>query len=206
MRTNSAEEAVERGTVGGRARRDQIERSAAEVLADVGYAAATVARIAEHAGVSKGVITYHFASKDEILRRVALRLFEECEAHIAAHTSEASTPAERLRAGIHAELDFFAGRRVEFRAMAEVMANHRDADFARAFDTVSTAETDALTRLLNEGQAAGEFRAFDAREVAHLISAAKNGVLDRWAEDDSVDLTIASATMLDFVERAVSAP
>ncbi|MGJ9407367.1 TetR/AcrR family transcriptional regulator [Nesterenkonia aurantiaca] len=205
MRTESQGASESRGTVGGRARRDQIERAAAEVLADVGYAAASVGRIAEHAGVSKGVVTYHFASKDELLRRVALRLFQECSAHITASTSDAMTPAQRLRAGISAELDFFSSRRVEFRAMSEVMANHRDASFVHTFNDVSTSETQALADLLAEGQAQGQFWAFGVDEVAHLVSAAKNGLLDRWAADERLDLSSASAKMLDFVESAVLA-
>ncbi|MEO9248409.1 helix-turn-helix domain-containing protein [Citricoccus nitrophenolicus] len=204
MRTNGEAAGERRGTVGGRARREQIERAAAEVLADVGYAAASVARIAQQAGVSKGVITYHFRSKDEILRRVALRLFRECADHIVAQTSAAAGPAARLRAGISAELDFFSSRRLEFRAMAEVMANHRDASFTRAFDDVAGVEAVALAELLRQGQALGQFRAFDADEVAHLIGAAKNRVLDRWASDEALDLASASATLLDFVESAVS--
>lgn len=175
------------------------------MLAEVGYAAASVARIAERAGVSKGVITYHYASKDEILRRVALRLFDECAAHISARTSDAETPADRLWAGVSAELEFFSSRRVEFRAMAEVLANHRDASFIRAFDDVSTEETEALADLLAQGQALGQFRAFDVTEVAHLIGAAKNGVLGRWSADETLNLASASATLLDFIESAVSA-
>ncbi|MBB1035543.1 TetR family transcriptional regulator [Dietzia sp. CQ4] len=205
MRTNDGSAGEGRGTVGGRARRDQIERAAAEVLADVGYGAASVALIARHAGVSKGVITYHFPSKDELLRRVALRLFQECAAHIAACTNGAATPADRLRAGISAELEFFSSRRIEFRAMAEVMANHRDAGFVHAFNDVSAAETEALADLLVEGQALGQFRAFDADEFSHLISSAKNGLLDRWAADDTLNLESASAAMIDFVESAVLA-
>lgn len=194
-----------RGTAGGRARRQQIERSTAQVLADVGYAAASVARIAQQAGVSKGVVTYHFRSKDEILRRVVLRLLDGCTAHIDANTSAARTPADRLRTGISAELEFFSTRRIEFRAMAEIMANHRDDGFVRAFDDVSRAETVALADLLRQGQAMGQFRAFDAEEVAHLIGAAKTGLLDRWAADESLDLGSASGTLLDFVDSAVSA-
>lgn len=204
MRTESQGLGDPRGTVGGRARRDQIERAAAEVLAEVGYAAASVGRIAEHAGASKGVVTYHFASKDELLRRVALRLFQECSAHIAASTSGVTTPSERLSAGLSAELEFFSTRRIEFLAMAEVMANHRDASFGHAFDDVVISETGALVDLLAAGQAQGEFRAFDVYEVAHLIAAAKNGLLDRWATNESLDLASASAKLMDFIQSAVS--
>jgi len=205
MRTNEGDVSESRGTFAGRARREQIERSAAEVLAEVGYAGASVARIAQRAGVSKGVITYHFASKDEILRRVALRLFQECADHIAVHTSGTMTPAERLRAGISAELDFFSSRRVEFRAMAEVMSNLRDTRFAREFDDVAITESKALAELLSQGQTRGQFRAFDVEEVAHLILGAKNAVLDRLAAEEKIDLSSATGTLLDFITNAVSA-
>jgi AcrR family transcriptional regulator len=194
-----------RGTAGGAARRAHLERAAAEVLADVGYAAASVGRIAEHAGVSKGVVTYHFASKDEILRRVALRLFEDAASYIAAQVANAATPLERLRTSLRAELEFFSSRRVEFRAMSEVMGNHRDADFAHAFEEVSAGEALALSRLLEEGQRDGQFRAFDAVEFAHLITALKNGLLERWADEPTLDLTAAAVVLLDFVEAAVLA-
>lgn len=194
-----------RDTVGGRARREQIEQAAAEVLADVGYAAASVGRIAEHAGVSKGVITYHFPSKDQLLRRVALRLFEDSAAHVAAVAADATTPADRLRARITGELGFFSSRRVEFRAMSEVMANHRDPDFHRAFADASAAEVETLADLLAEGQAAGQFRRFEVGEVAHAISAATYGVLDRWADDEAVDLGVAAEALWDFIAHAVAA-
>lgn len=205
MRTKKGSAAEGRDTVGGRARRTQIERAAAEVLSEVGYAAASVGRIAQRAGVSKGVITYHFASKDEILRRVALTLFEDCAVHIAASVSDEMSPAARLRAQLSAELEFFSSRRVEFRAMVEVMSNHREPGFIRAFENVSTDEAEALADLLRRGQAQRQFRAFDVNEVAHLVDAAKNGVLDRWASDETLDLVSMTATMLDFIEHAVRA-
>ena len=42
---------------------------AIEVLAELGYAQTSFARIAERAGISKSVISYHFAGKDELLDR-----------------------------------------------------------------------------------------------------------------------------------------
>lgn len=194
-----------RGTAGGRARGAQIERAAAEVLAELGYAGASVARIAERAGVSKGVVTYHFPSKDQLLRQVALRLLQGCAEHVASASGASRTPAARLRAEISAELEFFSPRRVEFLAMAEVLSNHREADFGRAFDEVAAGETEALAELLSEGQAAGQFRAFDATQVAQLIAAAKNDVLERWASDSSLELAPMAAALLDFVEAAVVA-
>lgn len=175
------------------------------MLGEVGYAAASIGRIAERAGVSKGVVTYHFASKDDLLRQMALRFLRECSAHIAARVANASGPMERLRAELAAELEFFSTRRTEFRALSEVLANHRDPLFARAFEDVADAETESLSRLLQLGQRAGTLRTFDAEEVAHLIHSAKNGMLARWAEDERVDLVASTSSLIDFVEHAVIA-
>lgn len=175
------------------------------MLAESGYAHSSVVRIAQRIGASKSVITYHFASKDELMRRVALSLFEECTAHVAACTAAATTPADRLRARITGELEFFSSRRVAFLAMTEVMANHRDTAFVGAFAEASTAEVDAIAELLVQGQAMGQFRLIDAGEAAHAISAATCGVLDRWADDEAFDLVSASAKSWDFVESAESA-
>ncbi|UFU02310.1 TetR/AcrR family transcriptional regulator [Ruania suaedae] len=205
MSTRDGSAPAPRSTLGGHARQTQIERAAAEVLSEVGYAAASVGRIAQRAGVSKGVITYHFASKDEILRRVALTLFEDCARHIATSVSDEMSPVARLLAQLRAELEFFSSRRIEFRAMVEVMSNHREHGFIHAFENISTQEAATLADLLRQGQAEGQFRAFDATEMAYLIEAAKNGALDRWASDETLDLAPMTATMLDFIEHAVRA-
>src|SRR5581483_6097673 len=52
------------------ARRRQIVGVAIEAIAELGYAQASLARIAERAGVSKGVIAYHFAGKEDLIAEV----------------------------------------------------------------------------------------------------------------------------------------
>ena len=46
------------------ARRAQIIAAAIDTIAELGYGQASLARIAETAGTSKGVIIYHFGGKD----------------------------------------------------------------------------------------------------------------------------------------------
>src|ERR1700742_3431957 len=49
-------------------RRAQIVTAAIEVIAEVGYTKASFSRIAKHAGLSStGMISYHFAGKDDLL-------------------------------------------------------------------------------------------------------------------------------------------
>src|SRR3546814_13069479 len=46
--------------------RESLVAAAIEVLAEVGYVAATTAAIAERASVSRGAIQYHFESKTDL--------------------------------------------------------------------------------------------------------------------------------------------
>src|SRR3954463_5376978 len=54
-------------------RREVIERAATEVFAQHGYAAASIDEIASRSGVSVPVVYDHFASKDDLYRRLLER-------------------------------------------------------------------------------------------------------------------------------------
>lgn len=202
MRT--AQKAEPQRSLAAQARRDQITRVAAEVVAEVGYANASTARIAERAGISKGVITYHFESKDEILRSVALNLFDRCSEEIETSIAAATTASEQVHGWIRAELKFFAAHRVEYIAMTDIMANHRDPGFLCAFDDEVAAETHRLAKILRQGQQQSEFRPFDAEAVAHIILRCRDSVLDSWAQDVRAHLNTQIDTLLDFIDHAVS--
>lgn len=204
MRTEQTEGAETHRSLAARARRDQIIQAAAEVVAEVGYASASTARIAERAGISKGVITYHFESKDEILRSVALRFFDRCGQEVEACIEAATTAYEQVHGWIKAELMFFAAHRIESIAMFDIMANHRDPGFFRAFDDEVTAETQRLAEILRRGQQQAEFRPFDAETVAHIILRCRDGLLDSWGQDAEEDLSNRIGTLLDFIDHAIS--
>lgn len=186
-----------------RARRAQIVDAAARVVARDGYASASLARIAEDAGISKGVVTYHFTGKDEILRMVATRCFERAWQHMEGRIDEQRSAATRVRAWVGAELEFFGAHRTEFLAMSEVVVNHRAPDGSHAFADELDEEVDALAEILAHGQRDGEFRDFDARSVANIILRCLDGVLGSWALDPSVDLRAQSAALLDFIDHAI---
>ncbi|WP_410537948.1 ScbR family autoregulator-binding transcription factor [Streptomyces sp. KL2] len=61
---------------GIRTRREVLE-AAAEVFAERGYAATTISEILSRAGVTKGALYFHFASKEELLRGVLEEQFTE---------------------------------------------------------------------------------------------------------------------------------
>ncbi len=186
-----------------RARRAQIVEAATQVVAELGYAGTSLARIAEKAEISKSVITYHFESKDEILRLVVSQFFERAWAHMSGRVEAERTASGQVRAWIGAQLEFYAEHRAEFLAMSQIMANHRTPEGSPAFAGELTEEVDALTEILQRGQRDGEFRDFDARGVATIILRCADGVLGSWAIDDSTRLLDQIPALLDFVDHAI---
>ncbi len=70
---------------GGRGEtRDRLLDAAAEVVLARGALGLTLEAVAKAAGVSKGGLLYHFASKEALLRAMVNRLVEATEARIAA--------------------------------------------------------------------------------------------------------------------------
>ncbi|WP_018351007.1 TetR/AcrR family transcriptional regulator [Longispora albida] len=65
--------------------RDRLLDAAESLLAEQGTGAFTLAKVAEHAGVSKGGLLYHFNSKEALVTALIERLISEFDARIAAH-------------------------------------------------------------------------------------------------------------------------
>lgn len=83
-------------------RRAQIVEAMLRVMARLGYAKASVAKIAAEAGLAAGLVHYHFGSKQEILLALVERfraMLEERRARFGG-----STPAARLTAYLDAHL------------------------------------------------------------------------------------------------------
>jgi AcrR family transcriptional regulator len=77
-------------------RREVIELAATEVFAERGYHGASMEEIARRSGVSVPVVYDHFASKQDLHRRLLERHFAELRALWAAHTADDVPTAERL--------------------------------------------------------------------------------------------------------------
>lgn len=78
------------------ATRRQLLDAALTVIAERGYAEATVDRIVEVAGVSKGVAYYHFSSKADIAESILVEGIGDLTASFQAIADEAATATEAL--------------------------------------------------------------------------------------------------------------
>jgi TetR/AcrR family transcriptional regulator, fatty acid metabolism regulator protein len=172
------------------ARRAQIVAAAIDTIAELGYGQASLARIAETAGTSKGVILYHFGGKDDLIRELVAELVTRGTAYMRPRIEAAPTGAGKLRAFIESNLFFMRENRNHVVATVEIALNARTADGSRLYDfSVQDAGVAALEQLLTHFQDAGEFRAgFDPHVMAMTIRAAIDAVPSRLARDPALDV------------------
>lgn len=172
------------------ARRAQIVTAAIDTIAELGYGQASLVRIAERAGTSKGVILYHFAGKDDLIGELVAEVVARGEAYMRPRITAQSTGEGMLRAYIESNLTFVGEHRSHLAAIFEIARNARRADGSRPFDSsVLEAGATALQRLLANFQRAGELRTdFDPRVMAVAIRAAIDAVPRRLASDPDLDL------------------
>ncbi|MFK7603722.1 TetR family transcriptional regulator C-terminal domain-containing protein [Deinococcus sp. SM5_A1] len=81
-----------------RTRRAGLEKAAYLALYERGYAGVTLANIAEHAGVSRGTLVYHFGSRAGLLSAVMRRFTRTITVATRRALRQAETPDAKLQA------------------------------------------------------------------------------------------------------------
>ena len=170
------------------ARRAQIVGAAIDTIAEVGYAGTSFARIAERVGISRGLISYHFTGKDDLIRQVVHDVVEQGVAYMRPRILAESTAPAMLRAYIESNLAFMREHRKDMIAILEIT---RSADGRRIFqgDSHVIDAVRALEHLLSGFQSAGQLRpAFDPYAMAIAIRATIDTVPSRLALDPEFDI------------------
>jgi TetR/AcrR family transcriptional regulator, fatty acid metabolism regulator protein len=187
------------------ARRAQIVAAAIDTIAELGYGQASLARIAETAGTSKGVIIYHFGSKDDLIREIVAELSAKGQAYLGPRLEAEPTGAGMLRAYIESNMAFIRENRNHVLAIVEIVFNGRGADARPLYDPAIRLEgAEALRQLLAHFQDAGEFRAdFDPDVMARAIRAALDAVPPRLARDPDLDIGRYGRELADLFGAAV---
>ena len=182
--------------------------AAIDTIAELGYGQASLARIAEAAGTSKGVIIYHFGGKDELIRDLAAELVARGAAYMRPRIEAEQTGMGMLRAYIESNLAFMAENRNHVVATVEIALNARAADGSRLFSAAFQDRSVASAReLLVHFQRTGEFRAsFDPLVMARAIRAGIDNVASLLVADPGLDIAHHARELADLFVRAASPP
>jgi AcrR family transcriptional regulator len=184
------------------ARRAQIVQAAIETIAAAGYRGATFARIARQAGLSStGLISYHFAGRDELIGEVVAKVIGDIGGFMAQRMAGVTGPSAALRAYIEGNAEFTATHRAEMKALLEIFLNggfRYDASDEQA--VLSPVE-----EILRAGQRTGEFRAFDPTVLATMIQRAVDGLPFLLAAQPDLDVAAYAAEVVTTFELATRA-
>ena len=153
------------------ARRAQIVAAAIDTVAEVGYANASLSRIAVRLGISKGVISYHFAGKDDLITEIVTQVLQQARAYMQPRIEAQTTGPDMLRAYVESNLEFIRDNPNQLRAIVEI-ARATFAGGHRPFGGNRDGAVHILAELLARFQSDGDFRPdFDPSSMAMAIRA-----------------------------------
>jgi AcrR family transcriptional regulator len=171
-------------------RRAQIIQCAADVIAESGYARATMAEIAKRAGIAKSVISYHFADKNELMQEIIRTGIETYTKFLESRMAAQSTASGKIRAYLAASADFMVVHRSLNLAIVEIAFNALGPD-GRPLRATMPMEVHSASfeQVLLDAQASGELREFDVKVMAGLLrSAVTHTMVLAIRADPDVDL------------------
>ncbi|WP_158501825.1 TetR/AcrR family transcriptional regulator [Vitiosangium sp. GDMCC 1.1324] len=190
------------------ARRAQIVQCAIETISTHGYAQTSLALIAERAGISKGVISYHFAGKEELITQVFTEVMTLAAKSVLPLVEKQPKASGKLRVYIEGSIAFIGTHGPHSIALLEIWNGLRTAQGRPVFDATSYEPgLDFLQSIFRQGQTEGEFRRFSPRIMAVTVRSAIDGVLvQRITYGDKVDLEESSRELVALFEAATARP
>jgi AcrR family transcriptional regulator len=165
---------VTQRSVTSTARRAQIVAATIEVISEEGFGQATFGRIATRADLSSTrLISYHFASKDELIDAVVREVFDSIGSYMYLRMSKESDARGMLRAYIEGTIEYTATHRAPMSALMKIVLAGALRFESLGDDGPTTSHIEAILR---RGQAEGQFREFDPAVVGAAIQRSVEGL------------------------------
>ena len=156
------------------AKRKELLSAAISVIADEGYAGASMRKVAKKAGHTTGAVTYYFANKEEMVAAVADHVFDQFDA-----TLDLNQNSVDVRSIVQKWLDWTSEEDTDtWLAVFQLLAHARhEPVFASVIRERYSRFRRALTAVLQRGQDQGVIRK-DIR--ADLLADQLSAISDGW--------------------------
>lgn len=185
-------------------RRAQIIDGCLDVLARDGYRHASLARIAEAAGVSKGLVSHYFADKETLMEQTAIATVTFLRAEVASAVDLTAGVPDILRSAVHYAARLRQTHTRELRALDEIVHNLRETDGQPRLDLRAYEQTyRAQEQLLRRGQQEGTLGEFDTRVMAVTYQGAIDTMLAYLDTHPDTDPTTYADTLADILLNAM---
>jgi TetR/AcrR family fatty acid metabolism transcriptional regulator len=202
MSTNGSGAEPRPGTFTQLKRRAQFVDCAIDAIVELGYQGASVAEVARRAGVSKGVVTYHFAAKDDLIMAVVSRVFDSVAEHLRSRLTD-TTPQAFVADYIGAWVDYYRTRTRYMLAMRDIWSSFRDESGRQRLGPDTGANELAMVEhALKLGQERGCRGPFSARVMAVTMKGALDRLLGLLVAEPGLDLQGYGAELIALFERA----
>jgi AcrR family transcriptional regulator len=194
-----------RASVVEETRRRQIMESTVAVLAEVGYAGASLAAISGHAGLSKGLLSYHFRDKDDLMEQTARWTLAAFEESVVAGLDTSAPAPQLLRRLVQQIAAHNAAHPEQRRALDQIVRNLRRADGTPVFGVADYEATyTAQEQLFRRGQREGDFRPFDIRVMAVTFQGAIDAMFSYTDTHPDVDVERYAGELAELLLAAVA--
>ncbi|MBW2455488.1 MAG: TetR/AcrR family transcriptional regulator [Deltaproteobacteria bacterium] len=187
-------------------RKAQITDTVVRLLVEGSHRSLTLDRVAREAGVSKGMVTYYFDSKDQLIVAAIERFLEEQQRALHTIVREPRPAAERLHRLIEVALPDREILEVQVQLQLEVLSfaktNPEAADQVRR-SYVQFRET--CEEMIAVGIDEGYVTVADSRWIYLVLHALVDGMAMQLALDRSLDVTEARRRIFELVESLLGA-
>jgi AcrR family transcriptional regulator len=194
------------------ARKAQIVSAAIDVIAEVGFAHASIRRIADRVGIAMSAVLYHFGTKDNLVDAIVEHMYRTMLAEVAPAVQAEFTATGKLEAYIRSSINYFGTHRVALKALASLGTTYVPSD-GRRFEELglnpNIAEQLAVldpTPILVAGQRDGELGEFPVPSTAVALRGAVNGVVEKVLREPGYDAGGYAEDLIEIFGRIIGRP
>ena len=149
-----------------------ILQTAERLFGEKGYQGVSIDEIAKAAGVAKGLINYHFGSKENLLIHVLSKGTTSLFAEIDSVTEQQETAKDKIRAAVEIYLTIASyGPGLTRMAMMAVFEAAYSESIRKMWLAFMEQNLGKFSDLVEEGIANGEFKPVDSQFVTQLVMA-----------------------------------
>jgi AcrR family transcriptional regulator len=192
------------------ASKEQLVKIAAELFAERGVEATSLADIADAAGMTTPALYHYFRNRRELVAEAMHAATWATVDHVRQASKEEADPAERFRTYLDEHVGFLerAGAGTVRFVYWAVLDTASDPELSHSIDPGAGATTEFLRELVNDAKANGALRdTADTDVVVEILEACITGIDYRYATGRSeVPPAEAYSGLRDAVTRLLSAP
>lgn len=185
-------------------RRKQIIEAAIQTLNEMGYLNTSLNQIAQRAGVSQALISYHFKDKLDLMEHTLGTLMENLADYIKEEIASRPCPVEKLHAYITANLVYYQTYPERNKALVEILFNAQtNIPHHQRHKGTQEPLLLQLQQILREGQAAGKFVDFRAQTMTNAIHGAIGEHLKNAALGTAIDAQEYAKELIGIFDQSV---